>query len=204
MADEKQGFDSGIHEVLRQLDFWLTQAKIDALFAHYSLLKKWNQRMNLTGIHTLREVVWRHFGESLAVAKAIGPGTGQVVDVGSGGGFPGFPVSVCWPDRPVTLVESIGKKAVFLRELVRLQPNATVFEGRFQGFEEAAEWVLVRAVAFDEVRVDAARVAGKAALLISRDQASSAEAWFDPAGVQEAAVPWNAGALVMFGHRATP
>jgi 16S rRNA (guanine527-N7)-methyltransferase len=55
---------------------------------------------------------------------------GAIVDVGSGGGAPGIPLAIALPERPVTLLEANGRKCVFLREVTRVLPNASVVQGR--------------------------------------------------------------------------
>lgn len=93
------------------------------LAAYLELLVKWNARTNLTAIREPEEMVRRHFGESLFVGVALRdrlvPGA-TVLDYGSGAGFPGLPVALLLPDVRVTLAESQGKKASFLREAVRV------------------------------------------------------------------------------------
>ena len=92
------------------------------LSAYLDLLLKWNARTNLTAIREPEEMVRRHFGESLFAGMHLGtrlsPGA-SVLDFGSGAGFPGLPIQLLHPEFQVTLAESQGKKASFLREAVR-------------------------------------------------------------------------------------
>ena len=104
----------------------LSSGQCAALEAHYQLLLKWNRRLNLTSIKDLEEVVTRHYGESLFLGARLPEGALRIVDVGSGAGFPGFPVAVLRPECEVTLVESHQRKAVFLREASRGLPNVRV------------------------------------------------------------------------------
>src|SRR5215467_5971388 len=114
----------------------LTPAAIKDISTYIDLLKRWNQRINLTAIRSEEEVVTRHFGESLFAARVLFPShveTGaspvppkrseaasvQVADVGSGAGFPGVPIKLWEPSIALTLIESNHKKATFLREVVR-------------------------------------------------------------------------------------
>lgn len=92
------------------------------LSAYLDLLVKWNARTNLTAIRDPEEMVRRHFGESLFAGLYLGPRLPQgatVLDFGSGAGFPGLPIQLLHPEIRVTLAESQGKKASFLREAVR-------------------------------------------------------------------------------------
>jgi 16S rRNA (guanine527-N7)-methyltransferase len=92
------------------------------LSAYLDLLLKWNARTNLTAIRNPEEIVQRHFGESLFAGLELGrrlPADATVLDFGSGAGFPGLPIQLLNPGMTVTLAESQGKKASFLREAVR-------------------------------------------------------------------------------------
>ena len=88
------------------------------LSAYLDLLVKWNARTNLTAIREPREIVQRHFGESLFVGLHL-PEAKTLLDFGSGAGFPGLPIQLLRPNLVVTLAESQNKKASFLREVIR-------------------------------------------------------------------------------------
>jgi 16S rRNA (guanine527-N7)-methyltransferase len=92
------------------------------LSAYLNLLLKWNARTNLTAIREPEEIVRRHFGESLFAGVQMGARLASgatLLDFGSGAGFPGLPIQLLRPELRVTLAESQGKKASFLREAVR-------------------------------------------------------------------------------------
>jgi len=92
------------------------------LSAYLDLLLRWNARTNLTAIRDPEEIVRRHFGESLFAGIHIAPllaPSATLLDFGSGAGFPGLPIQLLLPKLHVTLAESQGKKASFLREAVR-------------------------------------------------------------------------------------
>jgi 16S rRNA (guanine527-N7)-methyltransferase len=92
------------------------------LGTYLNLLLRWNARTNLTAIREPKEIVRRHFGESLFAAVHLSPLIAPIaalLDFGSGAGFPGLPIQLLLPQLQVTLAESQGKKATFLREAVR-------------------------------------------------------------------------------------
>jgi 16S rRNA (guanine527-N7)-methyltransferase len=98
------------------------------LGTYLDLLLRWNARTNLTAIREPEEIVRRHFGESLFVGVHLAPLLGPVatlLDFGSGAGFPGLPIQLFLPELNVTLAESQGKKASFLREAVRTLGSKT-------------------------------------------------------------------------------
>ncbi len=103
------------------------------LFTHYiNLLVEWNQRMNLVADSTLADPTRRHLLDSLALATAIKHVPESLADVGSGAGLPGIPLAILWPTTTVTLIESIGKKAEFLRHVAATLPlpNVRVYTER--------------------------------------------------------------------------
>lgn len=100
---------------------------------YYELLRDWNKRINLTAIIAPEEVAVKHFLDSLSILTMLSPPDGlKMVDIGSGAGFPGLPLKIVRPDMEITLVESVGKKVLFLREVVnRLNLNGVViYAGR--------------------------------------------------------------------------
>ena len=104
---------------------------LGALLVYLDLLLKWNARTNLTAVREPREIVRRHFGESFLLARLCPEGARTVLDLGSGAGFPGLPLQLAWPDLQVTLAESQGRKAAFLREVIReLRLPTEVWAGR--------------------------------------------------------------------------
>lgn len=80
----------------------------------------WNEKINLTAIHTKEEIKTKHFLDSLTLLPFIPKETKTLVDVGSGAGFPGIPLAIVRPEINVTLIESIGKKAKFLEHVVEI------------------------------------------------------------------------------------
>src|SRR6266478_982734 len=84
----------------------ITPKQLDQLEEHYELLLKWNERINLTRIRALKDIVQLHYCESLFLATILPQRARQIVDVGSGGGFPGIPVAILRSECQVTLVES--------------------------------------------------------------------------------------------------
>ena len=78
----------------------------------------WNARINLTGAHTVDDLITEHLPDAFALGRAI-PGPAEVVDIGSGGGLPALPLAILRPDLRLKLVEPLAKKVAFLRTAVR-------------------------------------------------------------------------------------
>ncbi|MBI5598288.1 MAG: 16S rRNA (guanine(527)-N(7))-methyltransferase RsmG [Deltaproteobacteria bacterium] len=92
-------------------------------------LQKWNEKMNLTSITEEKEIITRHFLDSLTPMRFL-DGIEKILDIGSGAGFPGIPMKIAAPAIGITLMESTEKKVLFLRHIIRtlVLPNAqTVF-----------------------------------------------------------------------------
>lgn len=117
---------------LEQLGIPSSERIRTTLMSFSALLLKWNATHNLTAIKDPLLIVSHHLLDSLAILPYLDKGA--MVDVGSGGGFPGIPVAICQPDRPVVLNDSNGKKATFLRQaIIELGlPNAAVHAGRVE------------------------------------------------------------------------
>lgn len=112
-----------VEALLRQgaaeLGLSLAEPLLRRLSEYLRELKRWNARVNLTGLTVDRDIVIRHFLDSLAMLPFLGE-AGKVADIGSGAGFPGLVLKLARPDLRLTLVESRGKKAAFLDYLVSL------------------------------------------------------------------------------------
>jgi 16S rRNA (guanine527-N7)-methyltransferase len=128
------------------LGLLLTIGQLETFGRYRELLLEWNERINLTAITDPAAIVTYHFLDSLACLLAVPPdqrGAAMLIDVGSGGGFPGIPLAIALPGWQVTLLEATGKKVRFLEAAVRVLElgNARVLQGRA---EEVAHLVAYR------------------------------------------------------------
>jgi len=121
------------------------------LSVYLDLLLKWNARTNLTAIRAPEKIVQRHFGESLFAASHLGI-CNTVLDFGSGAGFPGIPIQLLRPDLQVTLAESQGRKAAFLREVCReLSLPTEIFAARVETMPPHRQFDVVTLRAVDRM-----------------------------------------------------
>ena len=137
--------------IARDLESGLATMGLDTalaprLQAYLALLDRWNRAYNLTAIRDPREMVAKHVLDSLAMQPFVHE-LGTLADLGAGAGFPGIPLALALPDLRVTLVESNGKKARFLREAVRTLhlDNARVAESRIEALDEPAAYDAITA-----------------------------------------------------------
>ena len=188
-----QGGLGSLNDRLEEAGLNSLNPETTARFDRYlSLLLKWNARMNLTAIRDPKEILSRHFLESITCAQALPPGIAALLDFGSGAGFPGIPIALCRPEILVTLAESQTKKAAFLQEAVRtLGLSARVFSGRAERLDEQFDCVALRAVDRMEEAIAAAsqllRIGGWLAVLTTRA---------DLAILEKAGVDWLSGQIV--------
>ena len=119
------------------------------LLDYLALLDRWNKTYNLTAVRDPREMLTRHLLDSLSMWPHVGDG--PLADLGTGPGLPGIPLAMACPGLQVTLVESNGKKARFLREAVRQLKlgNARVAESRAEALAEPGAYTQITARALD-------------------------------------------------------
>lgn len=111
--------EDAVRRALERYGLSVTTSQIEQIRAYISLLLVWNEKLNITSIRDPREILYRHFCESMLAKTLVPIEKGRLADVGSGGGFPGLPLKIISPDLEVFLIESNTRKATFLAEVVR-------------------------------------------------------------------------------------
>ena len=141
----------------------LTERQVRALTTYERELVEWNQKFNLTAIRDVAGIRTKHFLDSFSCVLAwrAEPPT-NLIDIGTGAGFPGIPLKILYPHTRVTLVESVGKKAMFCQHIVRLLglEGVEVIHARaedlggMRAHREQYDWGVARAVADMRVLVE--------------------------------------------------
>ena len=151
-----------------ELNLSLFPNQIDQFLLYFEELKKWNAKVNLTGIIDDKEIIIKHFLDSLSFLKGFSPIEGiRIIDVGTGAGFPGIPLKIYSPRINLTLMEASQKKCVFLHHICRLMElqDMNIVDERLENVKNNLDFVrqfnvfLSRAVAdIDEMIKQAACV----------------------------------------------
>jgi 16S rRNA (guanine527-N7)-methyltransferase len=164
----------------------LTGRQIIALTTYERELIEWNQKFNLTAIRDVAGIRTKHFLDSFSCVLAwkANPPT-NIIDIGTGAGFPGIPLKIIYPNTKVTLVESVGKKAMFCQHIVRLLglDSVDVIKaraedlGQMREHREGYDWGVARAVAnlrvLSEYLLPLVQVGGK--MLAQKGESGPAE-----------------------------
>ncbi len=132
----------------------LTKEQIEQLNKFYELMIEYNQKINLTRITDKEEVNLKHFYDSLTIQKIVDLKNKKTLcDVGSGAGFPGIVLKICFPNLEVTLLDSLNKRVIYLNEVISrlhltgIKAIHTRAEDYYRSFHEQFEIVTSRAVA---------------------------------------------------------
>jgi 16S rRNA (guanine527-N7)-methyltransferase len=165
----------------------ITGRQLTALSTYEKELLEWNQKFNLTAIRDPESIRTKHFLDSFSCVlawKSSPPN--QLIDVGTGAGFPGIPLKILYPHLKLTLVESVGKKAMFCQHMVRVLglENVEVIQARAEDLgqkeqhREQYDWAVARAVAnlkvLSEYLIPLVRIGG--AMLAQKGESGPAEA----------------------------
>jgi len=129
----------------------LSEVQINQFKALEGLYKDWNIKINVVSRKDIDELYLRHVLHSLGIAKVIQFKTGSnILDVGTGGGFPGIPLAILFPDCQFHLVDSIAKKLKVVNEVVEGLglANVKTTHSRVEDLDDTYDFIVSRAVAF--------------------------------------------------------
>ena len=131
-----------------------TEVQYEQFIKYMRLLQEWNEKINLTAITEPKEVIIKHFIDSLSIWGEIKDNS-KIIDVGTGAGFPGIPLKIYNNTLNVTLLDSLNKRTVFLKEVIEKLnlKNIEVIHGRAEDYakidkyRENYDYAISRAVA---------------------------------------------------------
>ena len=160
LSDERE-WKARLDAGAKQIGFDLDQSQLDTLWRYAHMLRERNAHVNLTSIVTLEGILTLHMLDSLSVLPHLGDAK-RILDVGTGGGFPGIPLAVACPDRDFTLIDGTQKKIRFVAECIAALDirNARALASRAESFAGDRDFDLVVARAVSSL-ADLVRDAGK-------------------------------------------
>lgn len=136
-------------QLIAQTELQVTEQQLDQLIGYVQLLHKWNKAYNLTSVRDPNEMLVKHIMDSIVVSQYLDGE--RYIDVGTGPGLPGVPLAIMCPDKSFTLLDSLGKRIRFIRQVIHELKitNVTAVQSRVEEFDpgEGFDAVLSRAFA---------------------------------------------------------
>lgn len=112
-----EDFKKKLIEGAKAIDIEVTEKNAEKFYNYMEILLDWNERINLTAITEENDIILKHFIDSLTVLKYIEEEK-NIIDVGTGAGFPGIPISIVSEGNRVTLLDSLNKRILFLQDVI--------------------------------------------------------------------------------------
>ena len=125
----------------KEINIVFTEEQLQKFYQYMNLLIEWNEKINLTAIVEPKEIILKHFIDSLTIIKYIEPNK-SVIDIGTGAGFPGIPVKIMREDLDITLLDSLNKRIHFLNEVIQKLElkNITAIHARIEEFAKNKQY----------------------------------------------------------------
>ncbi len=130
----------------------LTKEQQNKIISYLIILSKWNSVYNLTAIRDPKEMMTHHVLDSLSAVPAFTEAQ-NVLDVGSGGGLPGMILAICYPDKKISMIDTVSKKTAFLNQAkaeLGLN-NVTVYSARVESLQVNQPFDVITSRAFSEL-----------------------------------------------------
>ncbi len=169
-----------LFQYAKNLEIVLSENQVKKFYEYMLLLLEWNERINLTSITDEKNIVLKHFVDSITICKYI-PKNAKLLDVGTGAGFPGIPAKIVRDDIEVVLLDSLNKRILFLDDVIdkldmkniqAVHGRAEEF-GRNKDFRQSFDVVTSRAVAnmavLSEYLIPFSKLGGKCVIMKGSD-----------------------------------
>lgn len=135
---------------LKKINVFLTEKQLEQLDKFYHILIEWNEKINLTRIIKEEDVYLKHFYDSLTLSRIVDlTKVDTLCDVGTGAGFPGIVLKICYPNLKITLIDSLNKRITYLNEVIKQLElkDITAIHVRAEQYQNKFDVVTSRAVA---------------------------------------------------------
>lgn len=134
-------FKNKMKELSKIINIEITDEQLLSYFTYMNLLLEWNEKVNLTAITEVNEVILKHFIDSMTVLKFLEESK-DIIDVGTGAGFPGIPIAIMNPNKRITLLDSLNKRINFLNEVCNELKidNIKTIHGRAEDFGQNKDY----------------------------------------------------------------
>jgi len=131
-----------LHQNARQLNIELNDRQLALFDVYKNELLQWNAKTNLISENSSREIVTRHFLDSLTALQFIQKSNSRIIDIGSGAGFPGIPLKIAQSDLEIYLLEANRKKVSFLKHIIRILKLSGTFvlQDRVENIIKTDSW----------------------------------------------------------------
>ena len=107
-----------LRECAKKLNIELSEEQLEQYQVFYEMLIETNKVMNLTAITEKKEVIVKHFLDSIAISRYVDVSHSKIIDIGTGAGFPGVPLKILYPECEITMLDSLNKRIQFINKVV--------------------------------------------------------------------------------------
>ncbi len=132
-----------LEEILKSSDLECTEVQVEKFEIYKNMIQEWNKKINITSITEDAEIYMKHFVDSIIVKKYFNMDkVDKMIDIGTGGGFPGIPLKIIYEEMEVTLLDSLKKRIIFLDEVVETLEleDVELIHGRAEDFGTDEEY----------------------------------------------------------------
>ena len=110
-------FYKSLEEKVKKMGISITDSKKSHFYKYMILLLEWNKKMNLTAITNPEDIILKHFIDSISIIPYIKE-SNEILDIGTGAGFPGIPLKIIEDNKNFTLLDSLNKRIIFLQHVI--------------------------------------------------------------------------------------
>lgn len=115
---EKKEWMQELEKKAKKMQIELSNQQLEQFYLYMNLLLEWNEKINLTAITDPKEIILKHFIDSITIAPYL-KNAQSILDIGTGAGFPGIPLAILENSKDFVLMDSLNKRIIFLQEVIQ-------------------------------------------------------------------------------------